>query len=121
MWRFSWIVVLALLLTASVFGVQVVFLGDAPDDDTLVRPSLEPSEFPDDVLRAEALAGGKGFKAVFGDGRGMPGYPVILSWFIGAFGQPFLAARFVQLFLAALVVPFAFLIMNLLLRSQGWA
>jgi hypothetical protein len=120
-WRSSGFVVLALFLTAAVFGAQVAFLGDAPDGDTLVRPSPEPSESPDDVGRAEALAGGKGFKTVFGDGRGMPGYPVILSWFIGAFGQPLLAARFFQLFLAALVVPFAFLVLNLLLRSQGWA
>lgn len=121
MWRSNWIVVLALLLTAAVFATQVFFLEGALDDVTLVRPSPEPSEVPDDVTRAEALAGGQGFKAVFGDGRGMPGYPVFLSWFVAGFSQPFVAARFFQLFLAAMVVPFAFLILNPLLRSQGWA
>jgi hypothetical protein len=119
--RSNWLVVLALLLTAAVFGSQVVLLGDAPDDETLVRSAPEPSEIPDDVMRAQDLVSGEGFKAVFGDGRGMPGYPVFLSWFIGGFSQPLVAARFVQLFLAALAVPFAFLIFNLLLGSQRWA
>jgi len=121
MWRDHRYVVLALLLTAAVLWTQIVLFDWGPDNQAPDRHAPTGSDAVDFVGRAELLAGDGGFTAAFGDGRRMPGYPVFLSWFLGAFDQPWLVTRFVQAFLASLIVPFAFLTLWVLLKSQGWA
>ena len=121
MWRNHRFVILALVLTAAVFWGQMLLFDRALDNQVLNRHA---PVFPDavrNVDRAETLVGEGGFSAAFGDGRRMPGYPVFLSWFIAAFSHPLLVARFVQVFLASLIVPFAFLTLCILFKSQGWA
>jgi len=121
LWRNHRYVVLALVLTAVVFWTQILLFGDGLDNRVL---NSHAPTFPDavrNVDRAVTLAGDGGFSGAFGDGRQMPGYPLFLSWFVGGFAQPFLVARFVQVFLASLIVPLAFLTLCILLKSQGWA
>lgn len=121
MWRNHGYVVLALMLTAVVFWAQILLFGDVLDNETINRYSPESANVLDNVDRAQTLADGDGFTETFGDGRRMPGYPVFLVWFVGAFDQPFLVARFVQVFLVSFIVAFAFLTMCVLFKSQGWA
>jgi hypothetical protein len=121
MWRNHGYVALALLLTAVVFWAQILLFGDGLNNQVLNHYTPKSAHATDHVERAQELAGGGGFSEAFGDGRRMPGYPVFLSWFVGAFQHPFLVARFVQVFLASLIVAFAFLTMCDLFKSQGWA
>ena len=121
MWRNHRYVFLALVLTAVVFWAQILLFDEGLDNQILNPHAPAFSDAARNVERAVALAGDGGFSGAFGDGRGMPGYPVFLSWFVGTFSQPLLVARFVQVFLASLIVPFAFLTLCILLKSQGWA
>jgi hypothetical protein len=120
-WRNRRYVVLALVLTAAVFWAQIL-LFDRGLDNQILNPHAPT--FPDAVRsvdRAVTLAGEGGFSGAFADGRMMPGYPLFLSLCVSGFSQPLLVARFVQVFLASLIVPFAFLTLCLLFKSQGWA
>jgi hypothetical protein len=121
MWRNHRYVVLALVLTAVVFWAQILLFDQGLDNQILNPHAPTFTDAVRNVDRAVTLAGDGGFTGAFGDGRRMPGYPVYLSWFVGPFPQPLLVARFVQVFLASLIVPFAFLTLCTLLKSQGWA
>jgi len=121
MWRDHRYVIFALLLTAAVLWMQIVLFDWGLDNPAPDRHAPTSSDAVDFVGRAELLAGDGGFTAALGDAQRMPGYPLFLSWFVGAFDQPWLVTRFVQAFLASLIVPFAFLTLCVLLKSQGWA
>jgi hypothetical protein len=121
MWRDHRYVVLALLLTAAVLWTQFVLFNWGLDAQAPGRYAPTGSDALDLVGRAELLAGEGGFSGALGDGQRMPGYPLFLSWFAGAFERPWLVALYVQTFLVSLTVPFAFLTLCVLLKSQGWA
>jgi hypothetical protein len=121
MWRNQGYVVLALILTAAVFSAQVFLMEGGLNNQVVNRRAPTSADAIENARLARTIAGGGGFASALGDGRTMPAYPVFLSWFVGASSHPWLVARFVQTFLASLIVSLAFLTLCVLLKTQGWA